>query len=70
VRVLGALALKLAVLPDDDALARIRHRLTPRRIGGERLEVVPPPQCIGTGVLSVALRRAILVKWLPVSKRE
>jgi hypothetical protein len=27
---LGALALKLAVMPDDDALARIRHRLPAR----------------------------------------
>jgi hypothetical protein len=27
---LGALALKLAVMPDNDALARIRHRLPPR----------------------------------------
>jgi hypothetical protein len=33
---LGALALKLAVAPDDEALVRIRHRLTQRQIGAER----------------------------------
>ena len=35
-----ALGLKLTILEDREALARIRHRLTPRQIGGERLEVV------------------------------
>jgi hypothetical protein len=43
--VLGALALKLAVLPDDQALARIRHRLPRRGTGGERLEAVPRRRC-------------------------
>jgi hypothetical protein len=37
---LGALAVKLAVVPDNEALARIRHRLPPRQTtGGERLQV-------------------------------
>jgi hypothetical protein len=35
--ILGALGLKLAVLPDDEALARIRHRLPPRAPCGPQL---------------------------------
>jgi hypothetical protein len=35
--ILGALGLKLAVLPDDEALARIRHRLPPRGPQGPKL---------------------------------
>jgi hypothetical protein len=34
---LGALGLKLAVLPDDEALARIRHGLPPRGTKGPKL---------------------------------
>jgi hypothetical protein len=36
--ILGALALKLAVIPDDEALARIRHRLPPRGTKGPKLD--------------------------------
>jgi hypothetical protein len=36
--ILGALGLKLAVLPDDEALARIRHRLPPRGPQGPKLD--------------------------------
>jgi hypothetical protein len=35
---LGALALKLAVVPDNDALARIRHRLPARGTRGEAFQ--------------------------------
>jgi hypothetical protein len=35
--ILGALGLKLAVLPDDEALARIRHRL-PKSRNGPKLD--------------------------------
>jgi hypothetical protein len=39
---LGALGLKLAVLPDNDALARVRHRLIPRQtVGGKRMKAAP-----------------------------
>jgi hypothetical protein len=39
---LGALGLKLAVLPDNDALARVRHRLVPRgKPGGKRMQARP-----------------------------
>jgi hypothetical protein len=34
---LGALALKLAVMPDNDALARLRHRLPQRGTRGPKL---------------------------------
>jgi hypothetical protein len=47
---LGALALKLAVMPDDDALARIGHRLPARDAHGRG-----PPLLVGPGV---GLRRA------------
>jgi hypothetical protein len=43
--VIGALGLKLAILEDPEALARIRHRLTQRQIDGERLEVIPRRRC-------------------------
>jgi hypothetical protein len=36
--ILGALGLKLAVLPDDEALARIRHRLPKRSRNGPKLD--------------------------------
>jgi hypothetical protein len=42
---LGALALKLAVMPDNDALARIRHRLPARDASGRG-----PPLEVGSGV--------------------
>jgi hypothetical protein len=42
---LGALALKLAVMPDDDALAKLRHRLPPRDVCGRG-----PPLLAGPGV--------------------
>jgi hypothetical protein len=42
---LGALALKLAVVPDHEALARIRHRLPPRDASGRG-----PPLLAGPGV--------------------
>jgi hypothetical protein len=35
---LGAMALKLFLVPDDEALARNRHRLPPRKGPGPRLE--------------------------------
>jgi hypothetical protein len=35
--ILGALGLKLAVLPDDEALARVKHRLPPRSTKGPKL---------------------------------
>ena len=35
--ILGALDLKLAVLPDDEALAKVIDRLPPRRRGGRSL---------------------------------
>jgi hypothetical protein len=47
---LGALALKLAVMPDNDALARIRHRLPARDASGRG-----PPLLVGSGV---GLRKA------------
>jgi hypothetical protein len=47
---LGALALKLAVVPDDDALAKLRHRLPPRDACGRG-----PQLQAGNGV---GLRRA------------
>jgi hypothetical protein len=37
-RILGALGLKLAVLPDEEALARIRHGLPPRSTKGPKLD--------------------------------
>jgi hypothetical protein len=47
---LGALALKLVVMPDNDALARVRHRLPPRDASGRG-----PPLEVGSGV---GLRKA------------
>jgi hypothetical protein len=39
---LGALGLKLAVLPDDEALAKVRDRLPTRGNSGPRIEVDEP----------------------------
>lgn len=36
--ILGALGLKLALLHDDEALARVRHRLPPRGPQGPKLD--------------------------------
>jgi hypothetical protein len=47
---LGALALKLAVMPDNDALAKIRHRLPARDASGRG-----SPLLVGSGV---GLRKA------------
>jgi hypothetical protein len=47
--ILGALALKLAVMPDNDALARIRHRL-PIRAG------CGPPMQAGSAVARAKAR--------------
>jgi hypothetical protein len=42
--VLGARGLNLAVLPDNDALARVRHRLLARQgPGGDRLQIGGKP---------------------------
>jgi hypothetical protein len=35
--ILGALGLKLVIAEDDEMLARIRHRLTPRKNAGTRM---------------------------------
>jgi hypothetical protein len=55
---LGALALKLVVMPDDAALARIRHRLPARDASGcgPRLEVGS-----GVGLRKARTRRARLL---------
>jgi hypothetical protein len=40
--ILGALALKLAVMPDSDVLARIRHRLPARDAYGRGPQLQAP----------------------------
>jgi hypothetical protein len=52
---LGALALKLAVMPDDDALARIRHRLPARDAYGRGPQLLAGP---GVGRRKARTRRA------------
>jgi hypothetical protein len=52
---LGALALKLAVMPDNDALARIRHRLPARDPCGRGPQLLAGP---GVGLRKARTRRA------------
>jgi hypothetical protein len=53
--ILGALALKLAVMPDSDALAKVRHRLPTRDACGRGPQLLAGP---GVGLRRARTRRA------------